>query len=331
MPILILIGAIVLCSCVFNARGVRSIDSLSGSETEETATFAETTETASSEADTSATDSDTETLSFSSSETETTTKETSSETKTKTTTATTASTTKKTTASQSSSSQISSSSEKSTLRVEKIVSQLVPDLFKRNTTESSAPATQANGEVDYSCFENSAFVGNSRLLAVGNYGFAKHVYAKVGLNVKTVFTEKCEGSSVTVIDELNGKNFDKVFLMFGDNECGWGSMDAFERDYGKVVKAVKERVPNAKIYLISVLPISKSKSAENEFGCNKDSIEVCNKRIMSLAQKEDVAFINAAESLADSEGYLPDDLSTDGVHMGKKGTGIWLSYVARHI
>lgn len=327
MPILILIGAIVLCSCVFNARGIRSIDSSLGSETEETATFASTTEVPSSQTETSAADSDTETLSLSSSETETTTKETSSETKTTTTT----SSTKKTTASQSSSSQISSSSEKSTLRVEKIVSQLVPDLFRRNTTESTPPVTQANGEVDYSCFENSAFVGNSRLLAVGNYGFAKHVYAKVGLNVKTVFTEKCEGSSVAVIDELNGKSFDKVFLMFGDNECGWGSMDAFEKDYGKVVKAVKERVPNAKIYLISVLPISKSKSAENEFGCNKDSIEACNKRIMSLAQKEDVAFINAAESLADSEGYLPDDLSTDGVHMGKKGTGIWLSYVARHI
>ncbi len=201
--------------------------------------------------------------------------------------------------------------------------------FSRTTTSSSP--INADGSVDFSCFDNCAFVGNSRLLAVGNYGFADNVYAKVGLNVNTVFTKNCEGSSVPVIDELNGKNFDKIFLMFGDNECGWGSMNAFSKQYAKVISAVKERVPNAKIYLISVLPITKKTSDKNDFGCNKDSIINTNKCIKELAEEQGATYINAASSIANKDGYLPDDASTDGCHLGKKYTKIWLEYTAKNM
>lgn len=208
----------------------------------------------------------------------------------------------------------------------------ITDLFTtidlRNPRE---PKTNADGSVDFSCFDNCAFVGNSRLLAVESYGFCDNVYAKVGLNVNTVFTECCSGSSKTVINELNGKHYSKVFLMFGDNECGWGSMSAFKNQYAKVIKAVKERIPTAKIYLISVLPISKATSAKNEFGCNKDSINNVNKIIKQLAGEQGVTYMNAAVSITDAAGYLPDEASPDGCHLGKKYTKIWLEYVARNM
>jgi hypothetical protein len=208
----------------------------------------------------------------------------------------------------------------------------ITDLFTTfsRTTTTNTP-TNADGSIDFSCFDNCAFVGNSRLLAVGNYGFADNVYAKVGLNVNTVFTQSCEGSSIPVIDELKGKSFDKVFLMFGDNECGWGSMNAFSKQYAKVISAVKERVPNAKIYLISVLPISKATSNKNDFGCNKDSINNINKYIKELADAQGATYIDAASSIANSDGYLPDDASTDGCHLGKKYTKIWLEYTAKNM
>ena len=179
-----------------------------------------------------------------------------------------------------------------------------------------------------SCFDNCAFIGNSRLLAAGNYGLVKHVYAKVGLTVNTVFSEKCEGSSRCVINELDGKNYEKVFLMFGDNECGWGSMDAFEKQYSKVVEAVHQKIPDAEIYLLSVLPISKTKSDKNEFGCNINSIRECNKHIKNVAATEKISYIDAGQAIADENGYLPEDASTDGCHLGKAYTRKWLEYVA---
>jgi hypothetical protein len=92
--------------------------------------------------------------------------------------------------------------------------------------------------------------------------------------------------TVTVIDELNGKDFEKVVLMFGDNECGWSSYDSFVVKYSKVIAAVRERLPKAEIYLHAVLPVSVNASATNEFGCNNTNINALNIRIEQLAAKE---------------------------------------------
>lgn len=70
------------------------------------------------------------------------------------------------------------------------------------------------------CFDNCAFLGNSRFVAVKDSGLAKNVYPVVGLDVRTAFTKHVTDSDVIILDELNGKDFDKIILMFGENECG---------------------------------------------------------------------------------------------------------------
>lgn len=200
------------------------------------------------------------------------------------------------------------------------------------TTERVAPYYSMPGiENDFSCFDNCAFIGNSRMLAVGNYNLAKHVYARVGLTVSHVFKDKCEGSSVPVIDELYGHNFSKVFLMFGDNECGWDSSRTFVEDYKKVIEAVRVRQPQAEIYLISVLPTTFEKSEKNEYGFTRDRIDEINSLIVQVAVEKNVVYLDAASALKDADGYLPDDASPDGLHMGKAYTKVWLDYVAENM
>ena len=128
----------------------------------------------------------------------------------------------------------------------------------KRSGSSGGKETMTYHDMDYSCFDDCAFIGNSRVLDLKNYGLAENVYASVGLTVDTVFTEKASGSSVVIIDELKGKHFKKVFLMFGDNECGWPNTSVFIKRYAKVIAAVRERVPEAEIYLQSVLPISRA-------------------------------------------------------------------------
>lgn len=183
---------------------------------------------------------------------------------------------------------------------------------------------------DYSCFDNCAFIGNSRVLALKSYGLVKNVYAAVGLNVDTIFTKSAPGSSVPVIDELNGKHFDRVYIMLGDNECGWPNTSVFIKKYAKVIDAVRERVPEAEIYLQSILPISSEASAKNEYGCNNDAINNLNKKIKQLAADENVHYIAPAEALKNSEGALPAEAASDGVHMNKKYCKIWLDYLVEH-
>ena len=143
----------------------------------------------------------------------------------------------------------------------------------KRSGSSGGKETMTYHDMDYSCFDDCAFIGNSRVLDLKNYGLAENVYASVGLTVDTVFTEKASGSSVVIIDELKGKHFKKVFLMFGDNECGWPNTSVFIKRYAKVIAAVRERVPEAEIYLQSVLPISRAADAKNEYGCNNAAMK----------------------------------------------------------
>ncbi len=193
--------------------------------------------------------------------------------------------------------------------------------------KTTAKATTAPAKGDYSYFDNCAFVGNSRVLDCKNYGLVDNVYAVVGLNVDTVFTKSVSGSNVPVIDELNGKHFEKIYLMFGDNECGWPNTDEFIRRYAKVVDAVHERVPEAEIYLQSILPISKKASDENNYGCNNTTINNLNKKIEKLAADKGIHYIAPAEAMRGSDGALPPEAASDGVHLKKKYCEIWLNYL----
>lgn len=204
----------------------------------------------------------------------------------------------------------------------------IPTLPFPTTTAPSTSAVSENQEVDLSCFDNTAFVGNSRFISFKNYGLAKNVYPVVGLNVDTVFTKSVAGSNVPVIDELNGKDFDKVILLFGDNECGWPNTDVFISRYAKVVAAVRERVPNAEIYLHAILPVSTEASNKNEFGVNNDRIRQVNEKIKQLAADEGIHYIEQPACLMDSNNALLPAAASDGIHLNKKYSEIWIKDLA---
>ena len=202
-----------------------------------------------------------------------------------------------------------------------------PEIF---TPQKELPTTPS-GEIDLSCFDNCAFVGNSRFISFKNYGLAKNVYSVVGLNVDTVFTKSCSGSNVTVINELNGKNFDKIILMFGDNECGWPNQNIFIERYAKVVNEVRKRVPGAEIYLHGIVPVSAAESAENNYGVNNSTIASLNKKIKQLADDEGIGYIAPPSTILTSDGALISDAASDGVHLNKKYSEKWLYSMAEEI
>ncbi len=205
-----------------------------------------------------------------------------------------------------------------------------PD-FRPETTTVAPITKPINGEYDPSCFDTSVFIGNSRFISFKNYGLAKNVYPVVGLNVDTVFTKYVAGSNVTVINELNGKNYEKVILMFGDNECGWPNQNVFIEKYAKVIAAVRERIPDAEIYLHAILPVSVNASATNEFGCNNTTINSLNVKIEQLAADEGIRFIPQPACLKAEDGTLIPEAASDGIHLNKKYSKIWIVSLADEI
>jgi lysophospholipase L1-like esterase len=182
-------------------------------------------------------------------------------------------------------------------------------------------------------FEKSVFLGNSSIESLYVYGLALDAdfFYRVGLTVSSVFTKPTVSGTVPVVDEVNGRRYDEVFLMFGQNELGWEYTDIFIDRYAGVIDAVRERQPDARIYIMSIPPVSERVSAKNVNGVNQEKVVEYNARLAELARVKGADYLNVAPMLMDERGFLPEDASSDGIHLNKAYSEIWMRAILAQV
>ena len=208
-----------------------------------------------------------------------------------------------------------------------------PSSSSDGSYDYSSPVPQS-APVDDSYFSDAVFMGDSR-----TEGFALFsgldtmtTYATRGLNVSTVFTDATidlNGTMVTAIDALRNTSFSKLYIMFGLNEASWPYSEVFIEEYGDIIDEARAINSNAIIYIQSILPVTKSCSDSSE-SFNKTKIDSLNEMLQQLASEKQVYYIDCEKALADSEGYLPEEASTDGIHFGVPECEAWLEYLKTH-
>ena len=60
---------------------------------------------------------------------------------------------------------------------------------------------------------------------------------------------------------------------------------------------------------------------------NNTNVSKFNKLIKEVANEKNVKYLDVASALVNSEGYLPEKASTDGIHVDKKYCEKWLDYL----
>lgn len=121
---------------------------------------------------------------------------------------------------------------------------------------------------------NYAFLGNSLFGDLDEYELVDNadVYSYIGMNVATVFDQKLDKHKKPMLDEMLSKDYKTIFIMFGMNEVGWSYPDIFTDDYAELVDEIHSKLPDAKIYLLSITPITQSLEAKGEDGMNSETI-----------------------------------------------------------
>ena len=194
---------------------------------------------------------------------------------------------------------------------------------------SSAPTAAAD-----SWFDDACFIGDSRTQGLmlyatpGNAAF----FASKGLTVSKVFSDATvdiDGGKLSVNDALGKRSFGKVYIMLGVNELGWSYPDAFAKRYGDLVDRVKETQPNAKIFVQSIFPVSAAKSEREQY-INNPRILQYNELLRTMCREKQVAYLNVREAVEDGKGNLPDDASSDGVHLNAAYCRKWRDYLKTH-
>ncbi len=209
---------------------------------------------------------------------------------------------------------------------------------KQPTEQPSTPVTPVVAEEKTQTpkkedFSGVALFGNSQIDGFHIYNSlpgADCLY-RVGLNVKSAFEKPMLGEKKPVLDKLAEKQYTDIFLTFGENELGWTYPDVFIEDYRKLLSAVRERQPDAKLYIQSILPVSAEVSQKNEDNTNNTRIRQYNELLRKLAEEESVTYIDVAAIVQDAEGNLPKEAATDGIHPGKNYNKKWADLIARYV
>lgn len=188
--------------------------------------------------------------------------------------------------------------------------------------------------VDDTYFDDAVFIGDSRAEGFMLYSGLSNAtsYAYKGLMVDTVFTNPViamGGKKVPVMTALKSTDFSKVYIMLGVNETGWAYSNLFVEKYGKIIDEIKEINPAALIYVQSILPVTQTVSSTHSY-VKKSRIDEYNTLLQQMCAEREIFYVNVAQCMTDSEGYLPEAAAVDGIHLKKEYCLKWLTYLQNH-
>lgn len=200
------------------------------------------------------------------------------------------------------------------------------------TPAETAPETQPETPDDFS---DAVFIGDSRTDGLMIYTglYTSTFYTANGQMVDTAQTEKNirleNGEKGTVLDALRQHTFRRVYVMLGINELGWYFEEEFKGEYRNLIEQIRQIQPQATIYIQSVLPVTKEKS-ESDAIYNNENVRRVDAWVQEVAEETGATYLNVKEVMTDSEGNLPADGASDGVHLTKTYCEIWLEYLRTH-
>lgn len=183
---------------------------------------------------------------------------------------------------------------------------------------------------DESFFDDALFIGDSRLCGLRDYarlGEADY-FCDVGMtifNVRDRQVSDVNFASTSLDSLLASKQYGKVYISLGINECGY-PMDSLISGYNSLVQTIQSAQPDAKIVLQSIMTVSRSFASSASYFA-VDHLAEINSHIASMADGGSVYYIDVNEVMADSEGYLPDEMSWDGCHLYGKYNSRWAQWL----
>lgn len=191
----------------------------------------------------------------------------------------------------------------------------------------SGPDLTALESKDDSFFEHSAILGNSLVEGLRLFSNLKSIHYFSATSVSVISATQTrnvrlrDGSTGTLIQSLCQDQYDKIYIELGINEIG-GSVNTFIRNYGGMIDSIRAAEPDADIYILSILPVTRNKSASSTV-FNMTRINTYNQALYQLAGEKQCYYMDVCSAFQDSDGYLPYAWSSDGVHLYARYYSVW--------
>lgn len=199
----------------------------------------------------------------------------------------------------------------------------------------------ANGRVDVSYFNDVIFMGDS--LADGFKDYAAWMSLK---DASTMYltqrsmtprsflqpgaqVDAGKDGVVDVWNTITSRQPGKIYITLGTNALMAMEPADFIASYYQLVQKIRSVSPDTLIYITTIPPTSSGYAAK-EARLSKERIAQANELIAKMCREENLALINLYDVAAGKDGYLDEEINSDGIHMTPAGYKEWLNYLIEH-
>lgn len=216
-------------------------------------------------------------------------------------------------------------------RIERIY---VPDSDVKSTNKlinaNSSPKPGSNKadnnsspEIDEEFFSKALFIGDSITEGISAYGLLdkSNILAAKGLTIS-----KAENEMDTIIKMKP----EKIYILLGSNDLLYGmDSEKFSSDYLGFIQDIKYKLPETKVYIQSIFPVTKDVESKKPLLTNS-RIDEFNLVLQRKAGEQEIGYIDIASLLKNEEGIMNKDYTSDGIHVKFKFYSIWLDYIKKN-
>ena len=154
-------------------------------------------------------------------------------------------------------------------------------------------------------------------------------------NVKIIYPET--GERITFADAAARAKPKYIIFTFGLNGAVQNikkGAEYYKSCYRSLINSVRDASPETEIILQSAFPVAKNMDMSNYSIDTKtlnEYISTINSWTLSLAEEESLSYLNTAEILKDSDGWLKDNFQNgDGHHLTTEAYVEILTYIRTH-
>lgn len=193
----------------------------------------------------------------------------------------------------------------------------------KTSTDTSSNKKSTEPEIDEKFFSNALFIGDSITEGISAYGFLDKTNV---LAVKGLTVLKAEKEMDTIVK----RKPDRIYILLGSNDLLYGmDSEKFSSQYIEFIQHIKEKLPETKLYIQSIFPVSREVESKKPMLSNS-RIDIFNKDLKKMAEQQGIGYIDISGLLKDASGIMNKDYTSDGIHVKYKFYSIWLDYIKRN-
>lgn len=187
-----------------------------------------------------------------------------------------------------------------------------------------------SGNISPSSMEDALFIGDSRTVGLFEYSgmIEATFFADVGMSVYNIDKKEIVVSGIGKVsfDQLiNGRKYEKIYLMLGINELGYNLEKTMEH-YAQLVQRIQDAQPDAAIFVQANLHVTKDRS-DTDAVYNNKVINRFNEGVSKIADNETIFYLDANVLFDDGNGNLSKDKSYDSAHILAKYYVQWADLI----